>query len=119
MLNLNQSAPAAMALQHQCKESFFNISNRTPVWPDANPGEERHELREALARIGCGQIVLIRDRVIDASATARAILEREYRHIAGRETLSSALRQLVNRAGAHIPIGSTSWLATSSKEGIA
>jgi DNA-binding CsgD family transcriptional regulator len=120
MLNLNQSAtlPSAIVSLHQCKESIFNISNRTPAWPDSNPEEKRDELRAALGRIGCGHVLLVRDRVIEASAIARAILERECCHIPGRETLYRALKQLVNRAGAKIPVGSTSWLATSSKEGI-
>ena len=118
MLNLNQSAtlPSAIASLHQCKESIFNISNRAPVWPDAD--EKRDELRAALGRIGCGQVLLIRDRVIEASAIARAILERECSHVAGRDTLYLALKQLVNRARAQIPVGSTSWLATSSRDGI-
>jgi DNA-binding CsgD family transcriptional regulator len=120
MLNLNQSAtlPSAIASLHPCKESIFNISNRAPVWPDENPAEKLDELRAALGRIGCGQVLLIRDRVIEACATSRAILEREYGHVTGRTTLYSALKQLVNRAGAQIPAGSTSWLATSTKEGI-
>jgi len=117
MLNLSHSAPAAMALRHQSKESIFNISNRTPVWSDAIGEEKRDELREAMARMGCGQLVLTGNRVIQATDRARAILEREYRHIGGRETLFSALKQLISRAGAHIPGGSMSWLATSSKEG--
>jgi len=117
MLNLSHSAPAARALRHQSKESIFNISNRTPVWSDTELGEKRDELRETMARMGCGQLVLTRDRVIEASATARAILERECRHISGRETLYSSLKQLISRAGAHIPAGSMSWLATSTKEG--
>jgi DNA-binding CsgD family transcriptional regulator len=120
MLNLNQSAtlPGTIASLHPCRESIFNISNRAPVWPEANSGEKRDELHAALARIGWGQVLLMRNRVIEASATARAILERECCHDAGRETLCSALRQLINRAGAQIPVGSTSWLATSAKEGI-
>jgi DNA-binding CsgD family transcriptional regulator len=124
MLSLNQSAISSgnIASPHRCRESIFNISNRAPVWPDANPGETSNELHAALARIGWGQVLLMRNRVIEASATARAILEREYRHDTGRdmgrETLHGALRQLVNRAGAQIPVGSTSWLATSAKEGI-
>ena len=80
--------------------------------------EKRDELRAALGRIGCGQVLLKQDRVIEACATSRAILERESCQVSGRKTLYSALRQLVNRAGAQIPVGSTSWLATSTKEGI-
>jgi DNA-binding CsgD family transcriptional regulator len=57
--------------------------------------------------------------VIEASAIARAILERECSHITGRDTLYLALKQLVSRARAQIPVGSTSWLATSSRDGIA
>ena len=56
--------------------------------------------------------------MIEATATAHAILEREYHHISGRETLYRALKQLFHRASAQIPVGSTSWLATSTKEGI-
>jgi DNA-binding CsgD family transcriptional regulator len=120
MLNLNQRAtlPGGIASLHPCKESIFNISNRAPVPPDAVAGEKRDELRAALGRIGCGQVLLIRDRVIEATATAHAILEREYHHISGRETLYRALKQLFHRASAQIPVGSTSWLATSTKEGI-
>jgi DNA-binding CsgD family transcriptional regulator len=119
MLNLNRSAtlPAISSL-HPSKESIFNISSRAPVWPDANFGEKRDELRAALGRIGCGQVLLTRDRVIEACATSRAILERECCHVTGGKTLYSALKQLVNRAGAQIPVGSTSWLAISTKEGI-
>ena len=72
-----------------------------------------------MGRIGCGQVLLRRGRVIEVSATGRGILERECRFSTGPETLYSAVRQLVNRAGAQIPAGSTSWLATSSREGIA
>ena len=121
MLNLKQSStlPGALASLHPCKEAIFHISNRAPVWPDENPGDKRDELRAALGRIGCGQILLMRDRVIEACATSRAILERESCNVTGRKSsLYSALRQLVNRAGAQIPVGSTSWLATSTKEGI-
>lgn len=117
MLNLSHSAPAAMALRHHSKESIFNISNRTPVWSDPVHEEKHDELRDAIARMGCGQLVLARNRIIEASDRARAILERECRHIGGRETLFGALKQLISRAGAQIPVGSMSWLATSSKEG--
>lgn len=119
MLKLNHGAtlPSAVTSLHPYKESVFNISNRTPACSSSDPDEKQDELRAALGRIGCGQVLLIRDRVIEASETARAILEREG-CIAGRETLYGALKQLLNRAGAKIPAGSTSWLATSSKDGI-
>ena len=102
MLTLNQRAtlPGGIASLQHCKESIFNISNRAPVAPDAGLGEKRDELRAVLGRMGCGQVMLKRDRVIEASATAHAILEREYPHISGRETLYSALKQLFHRAGA-------------------
>ncbi len=69
MLSLNQSAisPGTIASLHRCRESIFNISNRAPVWPDANPGETPNELHAALARIGWGQVLLMRNRVIEAS----------------------------------------------------
>ena len=122
MLNLNQSAtlPSAVASHHQCKESIFNISNRAPpIVPDTAPRDRRDELHAVMGRIGCGQVLLRRGRIIEVSATGREILERECRFATGPETLCSAVRQLVNRAGAQIPAGSTSWLATSSREGIA
>jgi len=121
MLNLHQSAtlPSAVAQHRQCKESIFNISNRAPpITPDAALRDRRDELRAVLGRMGCGQVLFKPGRVIDVSATGRAILERECRFATGPETLYRALQQLVNRAGAQIPVGSTSWLATSFKEGI-
>jgi DNA-binding CsgD family transcriptional regulator len=84
---------------------------------EADSHDKHDGLRAVLARIGCGQVLLRRGRVIELSATGRAILERESRHGASHETLYGAVKQLVNRAGAQIPVGSTSWLATSSKEG--
>jgi len=119
MLNLSQSAtwPATIALHHRSTEWISNISNRAPA-PISDADGKRDDLREVLARIGCGQVLLRRGRIIEVSATGRAILERECRHAASHETLYGAAKQLVNRAGAQIPTGSTSWLATSSKEGV-
>jgi DNA-binding CsgD family transcriptional regulator len=119
MLNVSQSAtfPRTIALHHRSFESIFNISNRAPpIASDAD--DKRHYLRAVLARIGCGHVLLRRGRIIEVSATGRAILERECLHAASRETLYGAVKQLVNRASAQIPIGSTSWLATSSKDGV-
>jgi DNA-binding CsgD family transcriptional regulator len=118
MLNLSQSATlSTIALHHRSTESVFNISNRAPpIISDTD--DKRSDLRALLARIGCGQVWIRRGRIIEVSATGRAMLERECRHAAGRETLYGAVKQLINRAGAQIPIGSTSWLVTSSKEGI-
>ncbi len=121
MLNLSQSAtlPKMTTLHHQSTESIFNISNRAPpVASDADPNDKRDGLRSILARIGCGQVLLRRGRVIEVSATGRAILERECKHGASHETLYGAVKQLVSRAGSSIPVGSTSWLATSAKEGV-
>jgi DNA-binding CsgD family transcriptional regulator len=104
-------------LHHRSIESIFNISNRAPpIASDAD--DKRHYLLAVLARIGCGHVLLRRGRIIEVSATGRAILERECLHAASRETLYGAVKQLVNRASAQIPIGSTSWLATSSKDGV-
>jgi DNA-binding CsgD family transcriptional regulator len=120
MLNLSQSAtlPRTIALHHQSTESVFNISNRAPpIVSEADSHDKIDGLRAVLARIGCGQVLLRRGRVVELSATGHAILERESRHGASHETLYGAVKQLVNRAGAQIPVGSTSWLATSAKEG--
>ncbi|MEZ0221665.1 helix-turn-helix transcriptional regulator [Tardiphaga sp. 20_F10_N6_6] len=126
MLNLTQSAalPAAIASLHPCRESIFNISNRASlVRSDADPDKkpdlagQRDVLHAVLARIGCGQVLLKRGGLLDVSAIGRAILERECGAASG-ETLYRAVKQLVNRAGAQIPVGSTSWLATSFREGV-
>lgn len=120
MLNLSQSATlsaSAIDLHHRSTESVFNISNRAPpIISDTD--DKRSDLRALLARIGCGQVWIRRGRIIEVSATGRAMLERECRHAAGHETIYGAVKQLIDRAGAQIPIGSTSWLVTSSKEGI-
>ena len=126
MLNLTQSAalPAAIASLHPFRESIFNISNRASlVRSDADPDKkpdlagQRDVLHAVLARIGCGQVLLKRGGLLDVSAIGRAILERECGAASG-ETLYRAVKQLVNRAGAQIPVGSTSWLATSFREGV-
>jgi DNA-binding CsgD family transcriptional regulator len=117
MFNLSQSATLpTIALHHRSTESIFDISNRAPLII-SDTDDKRNDLRALLARIGCGQVWLRRGR-IEVSATGRAMLERECRRAAGHETLYGAVKQLINRAGAQIPIGSTSWLVTSSKEGI-
>jgi DNA-binding CsgD family transcriptional regulator len=118
MLNVSQSATLeAIALHHRPIVSTFNVSNRAPrTASDAD--YERDDLRAILARIGCGQVLLRRGRIVELSANGRAILERQCGHAASHEALYGALKQLVNRAGAQIPIGSTSWLAASSKEGV-
>ena len=118
MLNLGQSALPTIALHHRSIESVFNISNRAPsLISDAD--DSRNDLRALLARIGCGQVWIRRGRIIEVSETGRAMLERERRHAAGQETLYGVVKHLINRAGAQIPLGSTSWLATSSREGTA
>lgn len=72
----------------------------------------------ALGRVGCGQAVVSRGRVIEACATGRAILERECpTATANPEQLYGAIRLLMNRAGTRLPLGAISWLATSFKEG--
>lgn len=117
MFNLSQSATLpTIALHHRSTESIFDISNGAPLII-SDTDDKRNDLRALLARIGCGQVWLRRGR-IEVSATGRAMLERECRRAAGHETLYGAVKQLINRAGAQIPIGSTSWLVTSSEEGI-
>lgn len=121
MLNLSQSAtlPRTRALNHQSIESIFNISNRTPAIVPEDDAHDKHDgLRAVLARIGCGQVLLRRGRVVEVSAIGRAILERESKPDASHQTLYCVVKQLVNRAGSQIPAGSTSWLATSAKEGV-
>jgi DNA-binding CsgD family transcriptional regulator len=118
MLDLSQSASLpTIALHDRSADSVFSISDRAPpIISDTD--DKRNDLRALLARIGCGQVWIRRGRIIEVSATGRAILQRECRHGAGGETLYGAVKQLINRAGAQIPVGSTSWLVTSSKEGI-
>jgi DNA-binding CsgD family transcriptional regulator len=119
MFNLSQSATLpAIALHRQSTKSIFDISNRSPLI-SSDTDDKRDDQRALLARIGCGQVWLRRGRIVEVSATGRAMLERECRRAVGHETLYGAVKQLTNRAGAQIPVGSTSWLVTSSKEGIA
>ncbi len=119
MLELSQGAtsPTTITSHHQSTDAIFSIPKHAPlIFSDAD--DKRDYLRAVLARIGCGQVLLRHGRIIEVSATGRAILERECRRAASHETLYSAVKQLINRAGAQIPIGSTSWLVTSSTEGI-
>lgn len=118
MFNLSQSATLpAIALHHQSTRSIFDISNRSPLII-SDIDDKRDDQRALMARIGCGQVWLRRGRIVEVSATGRAMLERECRRAVGYETLYGAAKQLINRAGAQIPVGSTTWLVTSSKEGI-
>ena len=119
MLNLSQSAtlPKALASHHQSTESIFNISNRAPPVPaDLTHTAKNDGLLAVLTRVGCGQVLLQRGLIIEVSETGLAILERESRHRGGHETLYSTFKHILNRAGAHIPLGSTSWLATSAND---
>ena len=118
MLNLSQSATLpGIGLHHGSTESILDIPHRAPsIIPDND--DKRSDLRALLARIGCGQVWLRGGRIIEICPTGRAMLEREFRHAAGRETLYEAVKQVMNRAGAQIPAGTTSWLVTSSKKGI-
>lgn len=118
MLNLSQSAALqSIALHHRSAEPVYNISSRAPPLI-SDTDDKRSDLHALLARIGCGQVWIRRGRIVEVCKTGRAMLERECRHSAGHETLYGAVKQLINRAGTQIPIGSTSWLVTSSKEGI-
>ena len=119
MLNLSQSAtlPGFGLQHHGSTESILDISRRaSSIIPDND--DKRSDLRALLARIGCGQVWIRDGRIIEISASGRAMLERECRHAAVRETLFGAVKQLINRSGAQIPDGSTSWLVTSARKGI-
>jgi DNA-binding CsgD family transcriptional regulator len=116
MLNLSQALPN-VALQRHSTESSFNISNSVPTVHSEVISHKHDGLRGVLARIGCGQVLLRCGRVVELSPAGRAILERESRANASHETLYGAVKELVSRAGAQFPAGSTSWLATSTKEG--
>ena len=118
MLNLSQALPgSAIALKRHSSESIFNISIPLSSTQSEAQNAKQDGLRGVLARIGCGQVLLRRGKVIELSPAGRAILEREARVDASHETVYGAVKQLVHRAGAHCPAGSTSWLATSTKEG--
>ena len=92
-------------MQHQSTESIFNISNRAPILSETDSPDKRDGMRAVLARIGCGQVLPRRRRVIELGATGRAILECESRHGVSHETLFGAGKQLMNRAGAQLPVG--------------
>ncbi|WFU18469.1 helix-turn-helix transcriptional regulator [Bradyrhizobium sp. CB3481] len=118
MLNLSQGATLpGIGLHHRSTESILDIPYRAAsIIPDND--DKRSDLCALLARSGCGQVWIRGGRIVEISATGRAMLEHECSHAAGRETIYGAVKQLINRAGAQIPDGSTSWLVTSSKKGI-
>jgi DNA-binding NarL/FixJ family response regulator len=120
MLSLNESttmlANGMVPFRHRSAPVFQASSQALAVELSVNAGKRLEELLAVLGRIGCGQIVIRHERVIDVSATARAILERKCANISGPEELYAAVKELAKRAGARIPSGSISWLATSLKE---
>ncbi|MGY4625603.1 helix-turn-helix transcriptional regulator [Bradyrhizobium sp. USDA 4486] len=117
MFNLSQALPRTIALQSHSSEAIFNSTNPIASVHSGANNQRQDGLRGVLARIGCGQVLLRRGRVVELSPAGRAILERESRVNATQDTLYGAVKELVNRAGAQFPAGSTSWLATSTKEG--
>ena len=118
MLNLSQTATLpGIGLHHRSTESILDIPHRaSSIIPDID--DKRSDLSALLARIACGQVWFRGGHIVEICATGRAMLERECRHAAGRETLHAAVKRLINRSGAQIPDGSTSWLVTSSRKGI-
>ncbi|QCI68401.1 helix-turn-helix transcriptional regulator [Phreatobacter stygius] len=70
-----------------------------------------------LDRIGCGYLLLEAGRrVVEANATARAILEREAGAVRPLDDLSRAFRRLIERAPARPLLGALSWVVISDKD---
>src|SRR5579871_5373742 len=72
----NHALPRIITLQHYSTESIINISSAVPSADPFANGERHDGFRGVLARIGCGQVLLRRGRVVEITPAGRAILER-------------------------------------------
>ncbi|BCG82363.1 helix-turn-helix transcriptional regulator [Mesorhizobium sp. 113-3-3] len=94
----------------------INLSDR----PDAKPGGPQRRSLESITgmldRIGCGYLVLDRDRkVIEWNAAAQDTLERQGEAADTAVELSAGLRRLVANVPVHFQPGSLSWVVIRSR----
>lgn len=112
------AATGSIAPSHRQGNPVRDSSNSLGIMANMDAAGHREPWFSALGRVGCGHALVRQGRVIEACATAHAILERECAAFGPTpEQLYAGMRRLMNRAGAKLPIGSISWLATSFKEG--
>jgi DNA-binding CsgD family transcriptional regulator len=89
--------------------------------PRARQAEDReadsHPVFSALDRLGCGYVVLEHGRrVIEANATACAILACEAGDLRNMEEIGRAFRRLLERARSRTPLGALSWVVVSGRD---
>ncbi|MBN9222703.1 MAG: helix-turn-helix transcriptional regulator [Mesorhizobium sp.] len=95
-------------------------STHFPRRPDARPGGAQRRSLESitgmLERIGCGYLVLNREKkVVEWNAAAQDTLERQGEAADTACELSAGLRRLIANAPAHFQPGSLSWVVIRSR----
>lgn len=94
-----------------------NSSDRSEAWAGGSTRRGLESITGMLDRIGCGYLVLNREkRVIEWNAAAQNTLERQGEAANMASELSAALRRLVANVPAHFLPGSLSWVVICSRE---
>jgi DNA-binding CsgD family transcriptional regulator len=104
---------------HTTRPSYAYPVNRPSDRPAAATAEPKGRSLESITgmldRIGCGYLVLNRERkVVEWNAAAQTTLERQGGPAATASELSSALRRLIANVPAHFLPGSLSWVVIRS-----
>ncbi|TIW15773.1 MAG: helix-turn-helix transcriptional regulator, partial [Mesorhizobium sp.] len=102
------------------RPSYAYPSTRASDRPDAEGDEPKKRSLESITgmldRIGCGYLVLNRERkVIEWNAAAQTTLERQGEAADTAGELSIALRRLIANVPAHFLPGSLSWVVIRSR----
>lgn len=94
-----------------------HISDRSDAWVGGSTRRSLESITGMLDRIGCGYLVLNRERkVIEWNAAAQNTLERQGEAANMASELSAALRRLVANVPAHFLPGSLSWVVICSRD---
>jgi DNA-binding CsgD family transcriptional regulator len=110
---------AESALGASTRGPYTSASDRTSNQSDSKAGQLRRHSLESVAgmldRIGCGYLVLNRERkVVEWNSAAQTTLERQGEAADTASRLSVALRRLIANVPAHFPPGSLSWVVIRS-----
>ncbi|CCV13982.1 Two component system response regulator [Mesorhizobium sp. STM 4661] len=101
------------------RPSYTYPSDRASIRPDAEVGQPKIRSLESITgmldRIGCGYLILNRERkVVEWNAAAQTTLERQGEAAATAGELSVALRRLIANVPANFVPGSLSWVVIRS-----